>query len=75
MKKIFTIAFLAASFIACDSPATGGQHSDSTDKTTLDTSMMKAATPSQTDTTLPRPGDSAKDMIDTAKTNVKLEMK
>lgn len=72
MKKFLSIALAAALFTACDSPATGGQHSDSTDKTTIDTAMTTPAIPSQTDTTLPRPGDSAKNMIDTAKTEIKM---
>ena len=75
MKRIFTIALLAT-LVACNStPGTGGVSTDSSDKKMSSDSINDPAPiPSQTDTTLPHPGDSAKDMIDTASGNVKMKM-
>ena len=74
MKRIFTLALLAT-LTACNSTSTGGVSTDSSDKKTSSDSINDPAPiPSQTDTTLPHPGDSAKNMIDTASSNVKMMM-
>jgi hypothetical protein len=72
MKKIFVLA-LVALLAACNSTSTGGVAEDSSDKVTSSDSIRETpATPQLTDTTLPRPGDSAGNMIDTASSNVKM---
>lgn len=74
MKRFFTIALFAV-LAACNSTSTGGDSTDSSDKKMSSDSINDApAIPSQTDTTLPHPGDSAKNMIDTASSNVKMMM-
>jgi hypothetical protein len=73
MKRLFTVVLLA-SLAACNSNGTGGVSTDSSDKKTSSDSIADPAPiPSQTDTSLPRPGDSAKDMIDSASGNIRMK--